>query len=169
MTISQSTSPLTALGLLATADRRGAIPSHGLSEVENSVEFRIGPGCTPAQSVRRACAFVEKVLPALLVATPNDRPLAEAVLSVLTELVDITARHRADIDLGGRVSCDRDHVLITVGEMDRPLPGPHAEPGLFLVHRLVDDIGQYCGEGNGYATWASIPVVTRYGLSLIHI
>ncbi|MFM9698844.1 hypothetical protein [Streptomyces europaeiscabiei] len=130
----------------------------GLPEIENSLEFRLGPEHNSVQSMRRARGFVAKVLPALLACSPNANVVEEATLAVLTELVDITARHRASIDLSGRVSYDGEHVLIGVGEMDQPLPGPEEEPGLFIVHRLVDDIGQYRGDGDGYATWASIPV-----------
>ncbi|MFE7072650.1 hypothetical protein ACFU96_21465 [Streptomyces sp. NPDC057620] len=97
-------------------------------------------------------------LPTLLADAPNANVVEEATLAVLTELVDVTARHRASIDLSGRVSYDGEHVLITVGEMDQPLPDSHEEPGLFLVRCLSDEIGQYCGDETGYVTWASVPV-----------
>ncbi len=122
--ISHDTSPLSSFGLRVNAARRGVGPPHGLSEVESSVEFCLGPGRTAAQSMRRARGFVAKVLPALLAGAPGAQGVEETALAVLTELVDVAARHRASVDLSGRVSCDRDHVLITVGEMGRPLPAP---------------------------------------------
>ena len=158
MTTSHDFSPLSTIGLQAIAARRGAAASHGLPAVDNSIEFRLGPEHTPVQSMRRARGFVAKVLPALLAGAPSAKVVAETALAVLTELVDVAARHRASVDLSGRVSYDGEHVLITVGEMSRPLPAPEEEPGLFLVHRLADDIGQHRGDGDGYATWASIPV-----------
>ncbi len=87
--------------------------------------------------MRRSRRFAAMVLPALLGEMSEAAAVAESVLGVLTELVDVTARHRASVDLAGRISCDGVHVLLTVGEMDRPLPDPEVEPGLYLVHRLV--------------------------------
>ncbi|MFD9190299.1 hypothetical protein ACFWCA_18975 [Streptomyces phaeochromogenes] len=126
--------------------------------MENSIEFRLGPEHTPAQSIRRARGFAAMVLPALLADVPDANVVKEAALAVLTELVDVTARHRASIDLSGRISYDGEHVLITVGEMDQPLPDSEEEPGLYLVRRLTDEIGQYRGDETGYVTWTSVPV-----------
>jgi hypothetical protein len=126
--------------------------------VENSLEFRVGPECKPVETVRRSHRFAAMVLPALLAGLPEAVRVADSVLAVLTELVDVTARHRASIDLAGRISYDGDHILLTVGEMDGPLPDPREEPGLFLVHRLTDEIGQYRGDEAGYVVWASVPV-----------
>lgn len=111
--------------------------------------------------MRRARGFVAKVLPALLAGAPHANVVEGTTLAVLTELVDVTARHRASIDLSGRISYDGDHVLITVGEMDQPLPDSEEEPGLFLVRRLTDEIGQYRGDEVGYVTWASVPVQSK--------
>ncbi|MFD5856140.1 ATP-binding protein [Streptomyces chartreusis] len=158
MTISHDTPPLSTFGLRVNAAKQGAVTSHGLPDEENSLEFRLGPEHTPIQSMRRARSFVAKVLPALLAGGGDAEHVEESVLAVLTELVDVTARHRASVDLSGRISCDRDHVLITVGDLGRPLPAPEEEPGLFLVHRLADDIGQHREDSGGYAVWASIPV-----------
>ncbi|MEU2585247.1 hypothetical protein ABZ612_20260 [Streptomyces avermitilis] len=158
MTISDAMPPLWVSSLQTAAARRGAAARQGLPDVENSIEFRLGPDHTPVQSMRRARGFIAKVLPALLAGAPNAKFVEEAALAVLTELVDVTARHRASVDLSGRVSYDGDHVLITVGEMSRSLPAPEEEPGLFLVHRLSDDIGQYRGDEAGNVTWASVPV-----------
>ncbi|MET7572021.1 hypothetical protein ABZT04_26480 [Streptomyces sp. NPDC005492] len=158
MTISHDFSLLSAIGLQTIAAKQSPAAPHGLPAVDNSIEFRLGPEHTPIQSMHRARSFVARVLPALLADAPNGKAVVETTLAVLTELVDVTARHRASVDLSGRVSYDGDHVLITVGEMSRPLPAPEEEPGLFLVHRLVDDIGQHRGDGDGYATWTSIPV-----------
>ncbi|WP_031102429.1 hypothetical protein [Streptomyces sp. NRRL S-146] len=126
--------------------------------VENSLDFRIGPEHAPAEAMRRSNRFAAMVLPALLVGLPDSEVISESVLKVLTELVDIAARHRASVDLSGRVSCDGSHVMLTVGEMCRPLPAPEEEPGLYTVRRLADDFGQYRGDEGGYATWASVPV-----------
>lgn len=158
MTISHDFSLLSAIGLQTIAARQDTAASRGLPVVDNSIEFRLGPEHTPVQSMQRARSFVARVLPALLAAAPDGKAVAETTLAVLTELVDVTARHRASLDLSGRVSYDGDHVLITVGEMSRSLPAPEEEPGLFLVRRLVDDIGQHRGDEGGYATWTSIPV-----------
>ncbi|MFF4543710.1 hypothetical protein ACFY1J_05595 [Streptomyces sp. NPDC001406] len=161
MTISDAMPQLWASSLQSAAVRPGASAQLGLPNPENSIEFRLGPEHTPAQSMRRARAFVAKVLPALLAGAPNAKAVEEATLAVLAELVDITARHRAGIDLSGRVSYDGEHVLVTVGAMDQPLPGPEEEPGLYLVHRLADDIGQHRDDGEGYETWVSIPVRSK--------
>ncbi|MFJ1552800.1 hypothetical protein [Streptomyces mirabilis] len=158
MTISDAMSPLWVSSLQNAAVGQGAGASQGMSDVENSIEFFLGPEGTPAQSLRRARGFVAKVLPALLAGAPNVKVVEEATLAVLTELVDVTARHRASVDLSGRVSYDGDHVLITVGELDQTLPSAEEEPGLYIVHRLTDEIGQYRGDEAGYATWASVPV-----------
>ncbi|MFF7169753.1 hypothetical protein [Streptomyces pseudovenezuelae] len=158
VTISDAISPLSAFGRQAIAARPGGFTPQGLPEVVNSIEFRLGPEHAPAQSMRRARGFVAKVLPTLLAGAPNAKVVEDATLAVLTELVDVTARHRASLDLSGRVSYDGGHVLITVGEMDRPLPAPEEEPGLFLVRASADCVGQHREGGGGYETWASIPV-----------
>ncbi|MFG2512610.1 hypothetical protein [Streptomyces sp. NPDC048584] len=157
MTISDAMPQLWASRLQFAAVRSGTGVSLGLPNLEDSIEFRLGPEHTAVQSMRRARSFVAKVLPTLLAGASNVEAVEEATLAVLTELVDVTARHRASVDLSGRVSYDGDHVLITVGEMGRPLPAPEEEPGLFLVHRLTDDIGQYRSDEAGYVTWVSVP------------
>ncbi|MGW6304221.1 hypothetical protein ACWFRQ_07685 [Streptomyces niveus] len=108
--------------------------------------------------MRRSHRFAAMVLLALLAGLPEAVRVADSVLAVLTELVDVTARHRASTDLAGRISYDGDHVLLTVGEMNRSLPDPEEEPGLFLVHRLVGEMGQYRGDEAGYVTWVSVPI-----------
>ncbi|GBQ04315.1 hypothetical protein SSP531S_58090 [Streptomyces spongiicola] len=163
MTISDTMSQLWASSLQSAAVGSGTSAQLGLPNPGNSIEFRLGPEHTPVQSMRRARAFVAKVLPALLAGAPSAKAIEEATLAVLAELVDITARHRAGIDLSGRVSYDGEHVLIAVGDMDQALPAPEEEPGLFIVRRLVDDVGQYRSDDDGYATWASIPVRSRPG------
>ncbi|MCX4976527.1 hypothetical protein [Streptomyces sp. NBC_00620] len=161
MTISDATWPLWASSLRTAAARQGAAAPQALPDVESSIEFRLGPEHTPAQSMRRARGFVARVLPALLAGAPNANVVGEATLAVLTELVDVTARNRAGIDLSGRVSYDGDHVLITVGEMDQTLPSSGEEPGLYIVHRLTDETGQYRGDEGGYVTWVSVPVRSK--------
>ncbi|MFE2184169.1 hypothetical protein [Streptomyces sp. NPDC059455] len=157
MAISDTMPPLWASSLRSIAPRHTAAGSQALG-AENSLEFRTGPKHKPAEAMRRSRRFAAMVLPALLGEIPEAAAVAESVLGVLTELVDVTARHRASVDLAGRISCDGAHVLLTVGEMDRRLPDPEVEPGLYLVHRLVDDIGQYRGDEAGYMTWASVPI-----------
>ncbi|MEU6462174.1 hypothetical protein [Streptomyces sp. NPDC046976] len=158
MTIFDAMPPLWASSPQSTAARRSATAPQEPPYIEKSIEFRLGPEYTPVESMRRARGFVAMVLPALLDGRNDAGAVMEETLAVLAELVDITARHRASVDLGGRVSYDGEHVLITVGEMDQPLPHPEEEPGLYLVRRLADDIGQHRSDDGGYETWASIPV-----------
>ncbi|MFE2157028.1 hypothetical protein ACFW9M_04350 [Streptomyces lydicus] len=157
MTISDAV-PLLWSSRLRTpaAPQNAAVPQ--LLGATNSLEFRLGPERKPAEALHCSRRFAAMVLPALLGEMPGAAVVVESVLGVLTELVDVTARHRASVDLAGRISYDGAHVLVTVGEMDQPLPDPEVEPGLFLVHRLVDDIGQYRGDESGHVTWASVPV-----------
>ncbi|WP_370418929.1 hypothetical protein AB8O64_10755 [Streptomyces sp. QH1-20] len=157
MTISDAVPLLWASSLRhPAASKNAAVPQ--ILSTPNSLEFRVGPERSPAQTVHRSHRFASMMLPALLGELSQAAAVAEQVLAVLTELVDITARHRASVDLSGRISCDGSHVLLTIGEADRPLPTPEDEPGLFLVHRLTDDLGQYRGDEGGHVTWTSVPV-----------
>ncbi|MEV0437671.1 hypothetical protein AB0I84_21200 [Streptomyces spectabilis] len=156
MTISDAMPQLWASSLRAPTAAKAAAPQ--LLGLENSLEFRVGPECGSVEAMRRSRRFAAMVLPALLAAAPGAEAAAESILAVLAELVDVTARHRASVDLAGRISCDGSHALLTVGEMDEALPQPEEEPGLFLVHRLTDGIGQYQGDEGGRVTWASVPV-----------
>ncbi|WP_344603753.1 hypothetical protein [Streptomyces glaucus] len=122
----------------------------------NSLEFAIGPEVTPAEVVQRATEVVSLSLPSLLEDLPDTGPTCADVLAVLTELVDVTARHQAGIDLVGKVAYDGAHVTVSVGDMARQLPPPEEEPGLYLVHRIAVDIGQYIGDNGGRVTWAAI-------------
>ncbi|MFI5664377.1 hypothetical protein [Streptomyces sp. NPDC051684] len=160
MTISDAMPQLWASSLRTTAAGNAAATTQVL-DAEKSLDFRIGPECAPARAMQRATRFAAMVLPALLAEAPDPEAAADTVLQVHGELVDVTARHRASLDVAGRISFDGDHVLITVEEMDQPLPAPEAEPGLYLVHRLTDDRGQYCGEAGGFTTWASVPVLRK--------
>ncbi|MFE0058726.1 hypothetical protein [Streptomyces sp. NPDC059003] len=162
MTISDAV-PLPWASSLESSATRGSSAEPRVLGTVNSLEFRVGPERSPAQVVHSSRRFATMVLPALLGELPQAETLAQQVLAVLTELVDVTARHRGSVDLGGRISRDEGHVLVTVGEMGRPLPDPGEEPGLFLVQRLVDDIGQYRGEEGGYTTWASVPARSHFG------
>ncbi|MFG2141928.1 hypothetical protein [Streptomyces sp. NPDC048650] len=157
MTISDAEPLLWASSLRTPATGRGAALLQ-VPDAMNFLDFRLGPEHEPAEALRRSRRFAAMVLPALLAAAPEAASASESVLAVLTELVDVTARHRASVDLAGRISYDGAHVLLTVGEMDRPLPTPEVEPGLFSVQRLTDDIGQYRGDDAGYVTWASVPI-----------
>ncbi|MFZ3557115.1 hypothetical protein [Streptomyces sp. BH055] len=157
MTISDAMPQLWASSLRTTAAANAAATTQVLG-AENSLDFRIGPECAPSRAMHRATRFAAMVLPALLAKAPNAQAVTDAALQVLGELVDITARHRVSLDVAGRISYDGDHVLITVEEMDQPLPAPEVEPGLYLVHRLADERGQYRGETGGFTIWASVPV-----------
>ncbi|MFK0294273.1 hypothetical protein ACIQU6_27900 [Streptomyces sp. NPDC090442] len=157
MTISDAMPMLLASGLRSTTTTHleGSAPQQALGQ-ETSLEFRIGPEHGPTEVLRRARRFAAMVLPALLGSAPEAEPLGEAVLAVLTELVDVTARHRASVDLAGRISYDGSHALVSIGEMNRILPEPQEEPGLYLVHRVAEDLGQHEGFDGGYVTWAAI-------------
>lgn len=157
MTISDAVPLLWSSSLRTHAARQNTAVTQVLGAT-NSLEFRLGPEHKPAEALHRSRRFAAMVLPALLGEIPDAAAVVESVLGVLTELVDVTARYRASVDLAGRISCDGAHVLLTLGEMDRPLPDPEAEPGLFIVHRSVDDIGQYRGDEGGHVIWASVPV-----------
>ncbi|MFB6700280.1 hypothetical protein [Streptomyces rubiginosohelvolus] len=124
--------------------------------VESSVDFTLGPDVTPVEAMERAGAMVELSLPRFLAGVPGAEQTCAAVLSVLTELVDLTARYKAGLDLVGRVVWDGHHVTVSVGDMGRSLPAPEEEPGLYLVNRLAADIGQYAGDHGGRVTWASV-------------
>ncbi|MFI6686683.1 hypothetical protein [Streptomyces sp. NPDC050485] len=126
--------------------------------MNSDITFAIGPSVAPADVVARATAFTRRMLPMLLDGEPTTETATREVLAVVTELVDITARRRCSTDVLGRIAFDGAHATVTVGQMRGPLPTPDEEPGLYLVHRLVDDLGQYRGDDGGYTTWASIPV-----------
>ncbi|MFJ9416637.1 hypothetical protein ACIRPT_20945 [Streptomyces sp. NPDC101227] len=126
--------------------------------VNRDIAFAVGPHVEAADTMTRAAAFVRRTLPMLLKGEANVDTISRDVLAVVTELVDITARHRCSIDILGRVVFDGAHVTVSVGEMCGPLPAPDEEPGLYLVRRLADDLGQYCGDAGGYVIWASVPV-----------
>ncbi|MER0484565.1 hypothetical protein ABR737_40615 [Streptomyces sp. Edi2] len=120
MTISDAEPLLWASSLRNSATRRNADVPQVL--LPNSLEFRLGPEDAPAEALRRSRRFAAMALPALLGPVLDAGAVVEWVLGVLTELVDVTARHRASADLAGRISCDGIHALVAVGEMDRPLP-----------------------------------------------
>ncbi|MGW1275580.1 hypothetical protein ACWD4V_01295 [Streptomyces tsukubensis] len=125
------------------------------------IAFCLGPDTAPADAMERAAAFTRRTLPMLLGDTLVDHPTREAAISVVRELVDITARNRHGSDIVGRILADDAHITVTVGEARGQLPAPHDEPGLYLVRRLADDIGQYQGDEGGYVTWASIPALPK--------
>lgn len=86
------------------AGRNAAVPQ--VLGVANSLAFRVGPERDPAEVMCRSHRFAAVVLPALLGELPEAAAVAESVLAVLTELVDVIARHRASVDLAGRISFD---------------------------------------------------------------
>ncbi|AKN68686.1 hypothetical protein QR97_01670 [Streptomyces sp. PBH53] len=122
------------------------------------ITFSLGPDAAPAEAMERAAAFTRRTLPMLLKGAPAAQAASEDVISVVRELVDITARDRHSTDILGRIVYDGAHITVSVGEKQGVLPHPDVEPGLYLVRRLVDDIGQHRGDENGYVTWASVPV-----------
>lgn len=124
----------------------------------SSIGFAMGPETSPVEAMERSVAMVSMSLPAFLGGVPDAGRVGADVQAVLAELVDVTARHRAGLDVVGRVVFDGSHVTVSVGEMNRPLPSPYEEPGLFIVHRLADDVGQHAGDHGGRVTWASIHV-----------
>ncbi|MFI1012573.1 hypothetical protein [Streptomyces sp. NPDC020965] len=122
------------------------------------ITFCLGPDVTPVDAMARGVAFARRTLPMLLKGSPAEQAISEDAISVVRELVDITARRRHSTDILGRIVADGAHLTVSVGEAQGPLPRPDVEPGLYLVRRLVDDIGQYRGDEGGYVTWASVPV-----------
>ncbi|MEU1355392.1 hypothetical protein ABZ410_16035 [Streptomyces cinnamoneus] len=126
--------------------------------MSREITFCLGPGPAPAAAMERAAAFTRKTLPMLLKGAPAAQAASDDVISVVRELVDITGRDQHGEDILGRIVFDGTHVTVSVGEKQGPLPQPNDEPGLYLVRRLVDDIGQYRGDSAGYVTWASVPV-----------
>ncbi|RLU79933.1 hypothetical protein CTZ27_35880 [Streptomyces griseocarneus] len=126
--------------------------------MSREITFCLGPGTAPTDAMERSAAFAHRTLPMLLKDAPAAQAASDDVISVVRELVDITARDRHGADILGRIVFDGTHITVSVGEKQGPLPQPDDEPGLYLVRRLVDDIGQYRGDNSGYVTWASVPV-----------
>lgn len=122
------------------------------------MDFTIGPEATPVQAMARATAMAAMSLPSFLADVPGPEQVAARVQAVLTELVDVTARHKAGVDLVGRIAFDGTHVTVSMGEMNIPLPPPIEEPGLYLVHRVAAEVGQYAGDHGGRVTWAAVAV-----------
>lgn len=145
----------------ATPHNRTTTPlGHSVVEVLaplSSLDFAIGPEVTPDEAMERATAVTSTALPLFLKGHQRADQISQDVRALMTELVDVTARHKAGLDLVGRISYDGTHVTVTVGDMDGPLPPPEEEPGLYLVHRVASDIGQYAGDHGGQVTWAAVP------------
>ncbi|MCG8971856.1 hypothetical protein [Streptomyces sp. CL12-4] len=128
--------------------------------VEDSIDFVIDPEASPVQAMEQAGAMAALALPSMLEGAPDPIRLCADVRALLVELVDVTARHRATPMLVARMSYDGAHVTVSVGEMDRPLPVPEEEPGLYLVHGIASEVGQYAGDHGGRVTWAAVSVRT---------
>ncbi|GHG80808.1 hypothetical protein [Streptomyces griseocarneus] len=126
--------------------------------MSREITFCLGPSAAPATAMERAAAFVHRALPMLLKDALAAQAASDDVTSVVRELVDITSRDRHGEDILGRIVFDGTHITVSVGEKQGPLPQPDDEPGLYLVRRLVDDIGQYRGDNSGHVVWASVPV-----------
>ncbi|MFF0698408.1 hypothetical protein ACFYU4_37960 [Streptomyces tendae] len=148
MTISDTT-PHAGRGALAGLDATtfGAV---------SSLTFSIGPDVPPVEAMHQAGAMASMTLPRFLSGKPGAEETVAAVLAVLGELVDLTARHKASTGLVGRISYDGAHVTVSVGDMNCLLPAPEEEPGLYLVHRVADEVGQYAGDMGGRVTWAAV-------------
>ncbi|MEU9354961.1 hypothetical protein AB0D65_29200 [Streptomyces griseoloalbus] len=125
----------------------------------SSLDFAISPGAKPTEATRQAAAVTATALPMFLDNTPNAAQIEQDVQAVVLELVDITARHRACNSLIGRVAYDGTHVTVSIGDMDCSLPQPEEEPGLYLVHRVAAEVGQYAGDHGGRVTWAAVPCI----------
>ncbi|MBZ6253653.1 hypothetical protein KVH27_35480 [Streptomyces olivaceus] len=138
----------------AVRDLGAAAPLH--LGAESSLTFSIGSSTSPVEAMARAGAMTAMTLPRFLGQAPNADEVCAAAQAVLTELVDVTSRHRASTDLVGRVAYDGAHVTVSVGDMGRTLPAPEEEPGLYLVHRVADEVGQYAGDMGGRVTWAAV-------------
>ncbi|WP_190128400.1 hypothetical protein [Streptomyces mashuensis] len=126
--------------------------------MSREITFCLGTSTAPASPMERAAAFARRTLPMLLKGAPAAQAASDDVISVVRELVDIASRDRHGPDILGRIVFDGTHITVSVGEKQGPLPQPDDEPGLYLVRRLTDDIGQYRGDNAGYVTWASVPV-----------
>jgi hypothetical protein len=124
--------------------------------VESRVDFVIGPEATPVEAMEQAGAVVTMSLPRFLEGMPGAEKTCADVQAVLTELVDVTARHKAGTDMVCAVAFDGAHVTVSVGDMGRTLPAPEEEPGLYLVRRVASEVGQYAGDLGGRVTWAAI-------------
>ncbi|MFC9280929.1 hypothetical protein [Streptomyces collinus] len=120
------------------------------------IDFSIGPEASPAEAMERAGQMVDMTLPRFLSNTSNAEETCTAVQAVLAELVDVTARHKASYDLVGSLVFDGVFVTVSVGDMDCRLPPPEEEPGLYLVHRMAVEVGQYKGDLGGRVTWAAV-------------
>lgn len=140
-----------------TARSTGAIsdPLGAVAPV-STLDFTIGPEATPTEAMERATAMVALSLPRLLDGAPDGKACA-TVQAVVTELIDVTARHKAGVDLVTRIVFDGAHITVSVGEMNRALPPSEEEPGLYLVHGVASEVGQYEGNHGGRVTWAAVP------------
>ncbi|MFE1206361.1 hypothetical protein ACFW5V_32260 [Streptomyces sp. NPDC058762] len=148
MTISDTT-PQKRAGTFAGLDA-------AILGAESSLTFSIGPDVPPVEAMQQAGAVASMTLPRFLAGKPGADDTGADALAVLTELVDLTARHKAGSSLVGRVSYDGSHITLSVGDMDCPLPTPENEPGLYLVHRVAAEVGQYTGDMGGRVTWAAV-------------
>ncbi|MFE6639507.1 hypothetical protein ACFVFT_38665 [Streptomyces tendae] len=126
----------------------------------SSVHFTLGPEVTPIQAMEKATAAVAFILPSVLEGVRDVSRVCSEVQAVLTELVDVTARNRAGSHVVGNVEYDGQHVTVAVGDMGRPLPAPEEEPGLYVVHRLAAEFGQYAGDHGGRVSWAAVSTQT---------
>jgi hypothetical protein len=124
------------------------------------VDFVIGPEVVPSAALKQAEALARMALPRLLGDAVDASKTCDEVRAVLVELIDVTARHQASGSLVSRLAYDGAHVTVSVGDMDCLLPAPADEPGLYLVYRIADDVGQYAGDHGGRVTWAAVATRT---------
>lgn len=124
--------------------------------MESSITFSIGPEVSPTEAMKQADAMAAMMLPRFLADVPDGKDICAAAQAVLMELVDVTARHKAGSDLVGKVAFDREHVTVSVGDMDCSFPaGRGAGPVPGAPHRREG--GAVRRRPQRRVTWAAVP------------
>ncbi|MFJ2745280.1 hypothetical protein ACIO3O_37110 [Streptomyces sp. NPDC087440] len=113
---------------------------------------------TDRRAAERCSAFARTVLGPFLGDHPDPGPLVDNVVAVITELVDVASRTTRRSTIVCVVEFDGSHFMVSVEEIHGRLPHPQDEPGLYLVHRVADEVGQHLGDHGGTVIWASVPV-----------
>jgi hypothetical protein len=113
--------------------------------VENPVGFGIGPEGRPAEAMGWASTME---LPRFMEGAPRAEETCPPILTVLTGLVDVTARRKAGIDLVCATAYGGAHRTVSAGDMVRMLPEPEEEPSLCPVRRLAVEVGR-CAHDHG--------------------
>jgi hypothetical protein len=105
----------------------------------------------------RCAAFARNVLRAFTTGLQNADEAVSSALAAAYELADTAARRAWGEAFNADLTYDGQHVMISVGDI-HPIDNCENEPGLFLVKRVADDVGEHSGEYGGSIIWASIPV-----------